>query len=45
MKNHPFGAYYLGFDRSGWRVLIKREIPIATGMLVLPVSSDKWKAP
>ena len=24
--------------------MIKREIPIATGMLVLPVSSDKWKA-
>ena len=26
-------AYYLGFDCSGWRVLIKREIIIATGMV------------
>ena len=30
--------------RSGRRVLIKREIIIATGM-VWPVSSDKWDAP
>ena len=34
----------LGFDGSGWRVFIKTEIIIATGM-VWPVSSDKWTAP
>ena len=43
-KNHLFRAYYSWFDRSGQRVLIKREIIIAMGM-VWPVSSDKWKAP
>ena len=34
----------LGFDWSGWIVLIKSEILIATGM-VWPVSSDKQKVP
>ena len=43
-NNHFLGAYYLGFDWSGWRDLIKMEILIALGM-VWPVSSDKWKAP
>ena len=43
MKNVLLRAYYLGFDWSGWRVLIKSEIIIATGM-VWPVRSDKWKA-
>ena len=43
-KNHLFRAYYSWFGRSGQRVLIKREIIIAMGM-VWPVSSDKWKAP
>ena len=28
-----FGAYYSGFDWSGWRVLIEREIVIETGMV------------
>ena len=44
LKNHVLGAYYLGCDWSGRRVLIKREIIIATEK-VGPVSSDKWKAP
>ena len=44
MKTHLLRAYYLRFDWSGWIVLIKSEILIATGM-VWPVSSDKWKAP
>ena len=44
LKNHLLGTYYLGFDWSGWRVFIKSEIIIATGM-VWPVSSDEWKAP
>ena len=35
-----FLVYYLGFDWSGWIVLIKSEILITTGM-VWPVSSDK----
>ena len=34
----------LGFDWSGWRVLIESEINIATGMVWL-VCSDKWKVP
>ena len=37
-------TYYLSFDWSGWIVLSKSEILIATGM-VWPVSSGKWKAP
>ena len=44
MKIHLLHAYYLRFDWSGWIVLIKSGILIATGM-VWPVSSDKWKAP
>ena len=44
LKNVLFRVYYLEFDWSGWRVLIKREPIIATGM-VWPVSSDKWKVP
>ena len=44
LKNRLLGAYYLGFDSSGWRDLIKIEIIIALGM-VWQVSSDKWKAP
>ena len=44
LKDHLLRAYYSGFDWSGRRVLIKREIITATGM-VWPVSSDKWKAP
>ena len=44
MKIHLLRAYYLRFDWSGWIVLIKSEILIATEM-VWPVSSDKWKAP
>ena len=43
-ENHLLRAYYLRFDWSGWIVLIKSEIPIATG-IVWPVSSDKRKAP
>ena len=35
---------HLGFDRSGWMVLIKSEILITTG-IVWPVSSDKRKTP
>ena len=43
LKKHFFGAHYLEFDWwSGWSVLIKGEILIATGMVWL-VSSDKWK--
>ena len=34
----------LGFDSSGWIVLIKSEILIKVGM-VWPVRSDRWKAP
>ena len=44
LKNHLLRAYYLGFDISGWIVLIKSEILITTGM-VWQVSSDKWKVP
>ena len=44
LKNHLLRAYYLGFDWSGWIVLIKSEILITMGM-VCPVSSDKQKAP
>ena len=44
LENHLLRAYYLGFDWSGWKVLIKSEVVIATGM-VSSVSSDKWKAP
>ena len=44
LKNHLLHAYYLGFDWSGWIVLIESEILITTGM-VWPVSSGKWKAP
>ena len=43
-KNHLLRAYCLGFDWSGWIVLIKSEILITTGM-VWPVSSGKWKVP
>ena len=41
---HLLRAYCLGFDWSGWIVLIKSEILITMGM-VWPVSSGKWKAP
>ena len=44
LKNVLLRVYYLGLDWSGSRVLIEREIILATGM-VWPVSSDKWKAP
>ena len=44
LKDHLLRAYYSGFDSSGRRVLIKREIITTTGK-VWPVSSDKWKAP
>ena len=44
LKNHLLCAYCLGFDWSGWIVLIKSEILITTGM-VWPVSSGKWKRP
>ena len=44
LKNHLLRAYCLGFDWSGWIVLIKSEILITTGM-VWPVSSGKWKRP
>ena len=44
LNNHFLGAYYLGFDWSGWRDLIGMEIRIALGM-IWPVSSDKWRAP
>ena len=43
LKNHLLPAYYLGFDWSGWIVLIKSEILVTTRMVWL-VSSDKWKA-
>ena len=43
LKNHLLRSCYLRFDWSGWIVLIKSEILIATGM-VWPVSSDKEKA-
>ena len=39
LKNHLFLSCHLGFDWSGWAVLIKRLIIIATGM-VWAVSSD-----
>ena len=42
LKNHLLPPHYLGFDWSGWIVLINSEILIATGR-VRPVSSDKWK--
>ena len=32
LKNHLLCVYYLGFDWSGWRVLIKSEILIMTGI-------------
>ena len=41
-KPSPF-RHYLGFDWSGWIVLINSQILIMTGR-VWPVSSDKWKA-
>ena len=44
LKNHLLCAQYLGFDWSGWLILIKSEILITMGM-GWPVSSDKWKAP
>ena len=44
LKNHLLREYYLEFDWSSWLVLIKSEILITTQM-ILPVSSDKWKAP
>ena len=44
LKNHLLCEYYLEFDLSSWIVLIRNEILITTGM-ILPVSSDKWKAP
>ena len=44
LKNYLLAAHCLGFDWSGWIVLINSEILITTGM-VWPVSSDKWKAP
>ena len=44
LKNHLRPTYYLGFDRSSWIVLINSEILIMKER-VLPVSSDKWKAP
>ena len=44
LKNYLLPAHCLGFDWSGWIVLINSEILITTGM-VWPVSSDKWKAP
>ena len=43
-ENNLFHTNYLGFDWSGWIVLIKSEILNTTGM-VWPLSSDKWKAP
>ena len=43
LKNHLLGAYYLGFDWSGWRDLIKMEIIIALGM-VWRVSSAKMES-
>ena len=43
-KNYLLPAHCLGFDWSGWIVLINSEILITTGM-VWPVSSDKWEAP
>ena len=42
LKNHLLCASYLGFDISGWIVLIKSESLLTTGMVWL-VSSDKWK--
>ena len=39
LKNHLLRANYLGFNISGWVVLIKSEILITTGMF-WPVSSD-----
>ena len=44
IKTYFLRTRYLGFDWSGWIVLIKSEILITTGM-ARPVSSDKWKAP
>ena len=43
-KTISFVHTILGFDWSGWIVLIKSEILIKVGM-VWPVRSDKWKAP
>ena len=44
LKNHLLPTHCLGFDWSGWIVLINSEILITTER-VWPVSSDKWKAP
>ena len=44
LKNHLLRSHYLGFDWSGWIVLIKSEILITTGM-VWSVSSGKWQGP
>ena len=43
-KTISFVHTILGFDSSGWIVLIKSEILIKVGM-VWPVRSDRWKAP
>ena len=43
-ENHLLPALYLGFTRSGWIVLINKEILITTRRVWL-VSSDKWKEP
>ena len=40
LKNHLLHAFYLGFDWSGWIVLIKIEILLMM-VMVWPVSSDK----
>ena len=43
-KTHLLRAYYLGFEWSGWIVLIDSEILITT-KTVGSVSNDEWKAP
>ena len=43
LKNRLLRACYLGFEWSGWIVLIKSEILVTTRM-VWAVSFDKWKA-
>ena len=45
LKNVFRRAYYLGFDWSSWRVLIKRKLIVIATEKVWPVNSDKWKAP
>ena len=45
LKNVLRRAYYLGFDLSNWRVLIKRKPIIIATKKVWPVTSDIWKAP